>query len=126
MKQIKLSLVGLDCPNCASKIETEINSLKHVKEANLNFTMGTLVVGYNEEMDYIKAKDEMESIVHGHELDVSVEDYNKNNKCSNNSCSCYEEDEHQHGGFDKEDLIKIIIGAIIYVLAICFKEIKLN
>ena len=72
MKQIKLSLVGLDCPNCASKIETEINSLKHVKEANLNFTMGTLFVEYNEETDYHKAKAEIEEIVHKSEPYVSL------------------------------------------------------
>lgn len=125
MKQIKLSLVGLDCPNCANKIETKINSLQNVKEANLNFTMGTLFVEYNEETDYHKAKAEIEEIVHESEPDVSVEDYSRNNKCSGNSCKCSRNDEHEYEGFDKKDLIKIIIGAVIYIFAICLKENRL-
>ena len=125
MKQIKLSLVGLDCPNCANKIETKINSLQNVKEANLNFTMGTLFVEYNEETDYHKAKAEIEEIVHESEPDVSVEDYSRNNKCSGNSCKCSRNDEHEYEGFDKKDLIKIIRGAVIYIFAICLKENRL-
>ena len=125
MKQIKLSLVGLDCPNCASKIETKINSIKNVKDDNLNFTMGTLFVEYNEETDYHKAKAEIEEIVHESEPDVSVEDYSRNNKCSGNSCKCSRNDEHEYEGFDKKDLIKIIIGAVIYIFAICLKENRL-
>lgn len=128
MKQLKLSLIGLDCANCANKIETKINSLKHIKEANVNFTMGTLTVEYYEEMDSDKAKAEITEIVHEFEPDVVVEDYNKNNKCSGKSCNCSdhnEEDEHEHGDLDKKDLITLIIGAAIYVIAILLKDNKL-
>ena len=42
--KIKLSLIGLDCANCANKIEEKLNSLEDIKEASLNFSFGTLMV----------------------------------------------------------------------------------
>ena len=43
-KEIKLILSGLTCANCANKIETRVNNLDGVKEANLNFTTSTLII----------------------------------------------------------------------------------
>jgi Cd2+/Zn2+-exporting ATPase len=48
-KELKLSLKGLDCANCASKIEDKINSLEEVNEANLNFSLGIAIVDLKEE-----------------------------------------------------------------------------
>ena len=42
--EIKLFLEGLDCANCANKIEKRVNDLEEVKEANLNFTSLTLLI----------------------------------------------------------------------------------
>ena len=40
----KLYIQGLDCANCANKIETYIGKMDHVKDASLNFSNGVLFV----------------------------------------------------------------------------------
>ena len=41
---MKYILKGLDCPNCAAKIETKVNSLKDVKYGTLSFATQTLEI----------------------------------------------------------------------------------
>ena len=77
-KEIKLILSGLTCANCANKIETRVNKLDGVKEANLNFTTSTLIIeldGSKEENDIIF---EAKGIVNKLEPEVKV--YNKDEK----------------------------------------------
>ena len=40
----KLMLEGLNCANCANKIEERVNRLELVEEANLNFSTSQLIV----------------------------------------------------------------------------------
>ncbi|WP_160675146.1 heavy metal translocating P-type ATPase [Clostridium sp. C8-1-8] len=49
MEQIKLYLDGLDCANCAAKIEDKINKLEEIKEANVNFANRTLTMTVEEQ-----------------------------------------------------------------------------
>lgn len=42
-------LEGLDCANCASKMETAINKLTGVKEATVNFMTQKLIVEADED-----------------------------------------------------------------------------
>ena len=48
IKEIKLSLKGLDCANCANKIEVKVNELEEVKEASLNFSLGRMALKISE------------------------------------------------------------------------------
>lgn len=43
-RTFKLTLSGLDCANCANKIEDRVNRLELVEEANLNFSTSQLTV----------------------------------------------------------------------------------
>lgn len=56
MKKV-YSIEGIDCANCAAKIEDKINRIKKIEEANLNFMMGKLsiefMVSTDEEVDEI-------------------------------------------------------------------------
>lgn len=45
MKKI-YSIEGIDCANCAAKIEDKINRIKNIEEANLNFMMGKLSIEF--------------------------------------------------------------------------------
>lgn len=45
----KLILEGLDCANCAAKIEAKVNELVDVKTANLNFITKTLTIEITDE-----------------------------------------------------------------------------
>ncbi|MGG7142085.1 heavy metal translocating P-type ATPase [Clostridium nigeriense] len=156
-KEIRLILSGLTCANCANKIETRVNNLEGVKEANLNFTTSTLLIetdGSKEENDIIlEAKD----IINKLEPEVKV--YNKDerninvenlNRCTSGVCSVGEGDghknhhhdshenhghtshegnshEHSHNHSHSEPItlkenLRLIIGAIIFVIAILLKD----
>ena len=39
-----LSIEGLDCPNCAAKVERKINTLEGIKEATVDFLGKKIVV----------------------------------------------------------------------------------
>lgn len=45
----KFILEGLDCANCAAKMETAINKIQGVKEATVNFMTGRLIIETEEE-----------------------------------------------------------------------------
>lgn len=45
MKKV-YSIEGIDCANCAAKIEDKINRVKNIEEANLNFMMGKLSIEF--------------------------------------------------------------------------------
>ncbi len=155
-KEIRLILSGLTCANCANKIETKVNNLEGVKEANLNFTTSTLII----EGDGSKEKNEI--IINAKEiinkLEPEVKVYDKDevkmeiksiNTCKDGSCSLKQEDckeshnhrgnhghtlhEHSHSHEEThghshdhshsepitlKDNLRLIIGAIIFVVAI--------
>lgn len=45
MKKV-YSIEGIDCANCAAKIEDKINKIKEIDEANLNFMMEKLSIEF--------------------------------------------------------------------------------
>lgn len=52
-------LEGLDCANCAAKIETAVNKIEGVKEATVNFMTTKMVIeGEDEKMPEIIAEAE--------------------------------------------------------------------
>ncbi len=48
MKKI-YKLKGLDCANCATKIENQINKIKGIESASISFITGRMVIEYSEE-----------------------------------------------------------------------------
>lgn len=50
MKKV-YSIEGIDCANCAAKIENKINRMKNIEEANLNFMMGKLSIEFKVSTD---------------------------------------------------------------------------
>ena len=46
MKKV-YSIEGIDCANCAAKIENKINKMKNIEEVNLNFMMEKLSIEFN-------------------------------------------------------------------------------
>ncbi|MCW6653769.1 cation transporter [Aerococcaceae bacterium NML210727] len=67
----KFILEGLDCANCAAKMEKAINELDGVKEATVNFVTTKLIIdGEDEKMPTIIA--EVEKIVKKIEPDTTM------------------------------------------------------
>ena len=146
--EIRLILNGLTCANCANKIETKVNNLDNVKEAVLNFTTSTLIIEKKENTDTKDIIDKAKEIVN--KLEPKVKVFNKDeeniviingNICTDKYCSLEDEYNHNKSNIkESEDLVKedsnhshnekisikenlrLIIGALIYVLAIILSD----
>ena len=138
-KQLKLSLKGLDCANCAAKIEDRINALEEVKEANLNFSLGIVIVDLVEENKSKEVKELIIKIVKTLEPHVVVQDYRvkakikRLDKCSGDCGSCdnyndQEEKQHKHSeegnGGKLTDNWLIFLGIAIYIVAMFLDDSK--
>jgi len=77
MLKKELILEGLDCANCAAKIEHEVNELNGVK-ANMNFMNKTLTLETESNTDYMSVLEQVKSIVRKHEPDVVVKEKSVN------------------------------------------------
>lgn len=142
--EIKLVLSGLNCANCASKIEAKVNKINGIKNASLNFSTTVLTVEIHEEREKNSIVNEIKLIVKKLEphvkviekLDNKVIDSNKakctSSCCSNSKYENHEEEHHGHTheikennngflGYVKDNLL-LIIGAIVYVIALAYKS----
>jgi Zn2+/Cd2+-exporting ATPase len=98
--EVKLILSGLDCANCANKIETKVNNLDGINEAILNFATSTLIIELNGTIEREDAIKEIKSIVNKLEPGVKVFDKDENRainkedvkKCTSESCCKPEND----------------------------------
>ena len=126
-REFKLSLEGLDCANCANKIEQKVNRLEEIEEANVNFSMGRMNVTMKEELNkedvigkITKIVKELEPDVNVKELEPDVlvsEDEEKHVHCHDGACSCHGDHSHETEeksgilGFIKENIL-LIIGIV--------------
>ena len=137
--EIKLYLKGLDCANCANKIENKVNKLESVEEAVLNFSLSLLIVNLKENSDVNKVEEEIKTIVNKLEPHVIVSKYNNNikekkNVCTSECCSGHahnveekheESHEHNHSeGVSLRDKVTLAIGFILFAIAIFIGEEK--
>lgn len=138
-KTFKLTLLGLDCANCANKIEDRVNRLQFVEEATLNFSTSQLTVLIKESHFKLEAIQEIKKIVKQLEPDVTVKEnvsgeVFRKNQCCHGSCSSHDE-HHSHthqsnhedvsllskvGGAIKEQ-IWLLIGVVIFLAVTLFQ-----
>ena len=86
--EIRLVLNGLDCANCANKIETKVNKINGVKEATVNFSTTLLIAEIKEESLNDEIINEIKSIVKKLEPDVKVEEKLNNKVIKNTTSEC--------------------------------------
>lgn len=86
--EIRLVLNGLDCANCANKIETKVNKINGVKEATVNFSTTLLIAEIKEESLKDEIINEIKSIVKKLEPDVKVEEKLNNKVIKNTTSEC--------------------------------------
>lgn len=137
--EIKLYLKGLDCANCANKIENKVNKLESVEEAVLNFSLSLLIVNLKENSDVNKVEEEIKTIVNNLEPHVIVSKYDNNikekkNVCTSECCSGHahnveekheESHEHNHSeGVSLRDKVSLAVGVILFAIAIFIGEEK--
>ena len=146
-RTFKLTLSGLDCANCANKIEDRVNRLELVEEANLNFSTSQLTVLIKESALKTDVIAEIKLIVKQLEPHVVVEErvstqVVKKSTCCGGSCSSHTEShhgqaghnhEHSHKTLDNESSSKVfsfikenawlLLGVIIFLAIHTFKPV---
>ncbi|MDP4145010.1 MAG: heavy metal translocating P-type ATPase [Bacillota bacterium] len=114
----KLVLEGLCCANCAAKIEKAAGQLEGVTSSNINFVTKTLTLKLEHESKIKGLITEVEGIVNKIEPGVVVIDTDK----ARNKQAADHHDEHEHHHEkEKDEYIRLIIGAIIFGIAVLFK-----
>ena len=73
MKKV-YSIEGIDCANCAAKIEDKINKMKNIEEVNLNFMMEKLSIEFkvSTDEDVEEIRDEVRKLVKKLEPDAVI------------------------------------------------------
>ena len=146
-RTFKLTLSGLDCANCANKIEDRVNRLELVEEANLNFSTSQLTVLIKESALKTDVIAEIKRIVKQLEPHVVVEERVSTqvihkSSCCGGSCSSHTEShhgqaghshEHSHKTLDNESSSKVfsfikenawlLLGVIIFLAIHAFKPV---
>lgn len=147
-KKLKLSLNGLDCANCAGKIEKAVSEFKEVSEASLNFSFKLLIIKYDANIDEKDIINKITKVVKDLEPEVEVEKYslssNKNVRANNKSvctdgcCDGHAHDHHKHNHnnskessqdeegnkfirFLKENY-RLVIGIILFIIGMILDE----
>ena len=113
MKEIVLELEGLNCASCAAKIEELANDIDGVDNASLDFVNKKLKVNVEEDNKSENITNEIKTIVNTLEPHVQVIEKNKEDHSHSHS--------HDHGDIKKSDIIKLIIGGILFIIPYLFK-----
>lgn len=103
-----LLLMGLCCPNCASKIESEVKNIPGVKSASLDFVSRKLTIEAGKH-DMPTVIDQITQLIKKIESDIDVIEEEKNIK--------HNEDESTN----RNKIIRFGIGAALFFAAILFK-----
>lgn len=133
-KQIKLNITGLDCANCAAKVERKINEMKEVTEATIDFLNKKLIVTSDEENPHTlitSVQKVIDSIENG--VTISPVSQNINNIHGNHIHTHGHSHEHAHDhshshshdhGTDelKKLMGRIIIGGILFIAGFIIPE----
>ena len=104
MKSYRFILQGLDCPNCAKKIENKVASFEEYKDVIVNFS--TLTLSFKTEKEE-NVEEDIRRIVKTVMPDVEIIS-NKQKKV----------EEVQR---NSKDIIRLIIGVLIYILGFVLK-----
>ena len=107
----ELILNGLNCAHCAEVICEKVDNLEEVESANLNFINKVLTINLTSEANSRETLEKAIKIINDTEpgLDIQIKDNKTINKKEETSV---EKDN------SKKDLIKLIIGAMVYILGI--------
>ena len=107
----ELILNGLNCAHCAEVICEKVDKLEEVESANLNFINKVLTINLTSEANSRETLEKAIKIINDTEpgLDIQIKDNKTINKKEETSV---EKDN------SKKDLIKLIIGAMVYILGI--------
>ena len=104
-------LEGLDCANCAAKVEKAVQNMNGIKSASVDFVSKKLTIEADNKNDLKNITSETKNLINKIEPDITlVEDSKKSKKEAN--------EDHDN---KKSELIKLGIGAVLFIIGIIFK-----
>ncbi|MDE6182398.1 MAG: heavy metal translocating P-type ATPase, partial [Eubacteriales bacterium] len=106
-KAIVLNIIGLDCAHCASVIEEKVSKMENIEECSLNFVTKELKVTLKNGTNKKDEIENMAKLIDSIESGVKIEEKTKEIKEN------IKESHH-----NKEKLIRIILGGIIFLIAL--------
>lgn len=109
-KKKELVLNGLNCAHCAEVICEKVDKLTEVESANLNFINKVLTVNLVSASNSKEAMDKVIDIINSTEPGLDIQ--YKEKKASANK------EEKNPVENDKKDLIKLVIGILVYIFGI--------
>ncbi|MBQ8513458.1 MAG: heavy metal translocating P-type ATPase, partial [Clostridia bacterium] len=141
--RITYHLKGLDCPNCAAKIEKEAGAIAGVTHSEMNLMQQELTVEAESDVGLLE---KVTKIVHSHEPDVKVSaasgehrSHGHKDECGCGHCGHDHDHEHDHDHDDDDDdhdhdhgdndgesfrprVIRIAAGAAVYLCGVILGE----
>ncbi|WP_077893230.1 heavy metal translocating P-type ATPase [Clostridium felsineum] len=103
----EFSIEGLDCANCAAKIENKLNETNGISYANVNFVTKTLTIEIDKTNNVSALVAKVTDIIKKLEPDVTITEIKEDIHVHN----------HTHGENTKKEIIRFGIGAAIFALA---------
>ena len=103
-------LEGLDCANCAAKIERKVSEIEGVETATMNFVTKTLAFSIGDNRDLEALSSRVKNIIKSVEPDVTIRESKKQlNTVKEGSVG------------NKKELARLIIGTVIFAVAVLIK-----
>lgn len=108
----EILLGGLNCAHCADVINEKVGKLDGIETANLNFINKKLTLNINKSVDEEEIVNKVVDIINTTEpgLDIQIKSLDTNKEVN-------KVDVHEHDN-SKKDLIKLIIGSLVYIFGI--------
>ena len=111
-------LNGLDCANCAAKIETEIKNIEGIKFASVDFVSKRLTWEAESNTNVPMLVEKIESIVKKIEPDVKIALVENTSKPKiEEKDDDDDDDEEDH----KKEIVELVIGGTLFVVGLIFK-----
>lgn len=134
-KEIKLSINGLDCANCAAKVERKINEMSEISEATVDFLNRKLIISSSEENTDSLMKS-VQNAINSVESGVTVSllgaaaGYSGGDSHTHSHGHSHNHDHghshsHDHSHFTGEIrnlIIKLIVGGILFIMGFAVPE----
>lgn len=111
-KKIKREIIlgGLNCAHCAEVINEKVSKLEEIDSANLNFINKKLTVNIKKSFNEKEVLNKIVGIVNATEPGLDIQIKNENIKKS--------EVKEEKNDSNKKDIIKLAIGALVYIFGI--------
>jgi Cd2+/Zn2+-exporting ATPase len=112
MNKVELILEGLDCANCAVKIENQVKALSEVQNANMNFINKKMTIEVENKQQLAKVVEDTRKIIKRLEPHVEVIVLDKQSKGSHTH--------EDHEGLKASEFTGFALGVILFSIGVIF------